>query len=407
MPTPSSAGVFKVMPTPSSAGVFKVVPTPSSAVVPATITATNPNTPAAGQFLDEYSIAQSSVLISQSSVPTSQSSVPSDANFNVTGVVGTTGTMLQHQVYDAYGTVQWKNAAFDNISGDAYTLKNLYQGMLYNEAIGWYYSGQSNDGRWYSPTLKVWNRPDIGPIDGLNLYPFVQDNPINRVDWSGLWGSNVHDTGYALGNTELWATGLGYPIAAAQAIGKADAAVDDIWGGSIGPAPWKGDQGYHFNVPMAGSPGMDSRMVHEHDHLFEAKKAAVRCNDDPITAAKELGTALHPYQDWVAHGDFALGGTTVIHNSHSPQTPLPGKPDLSSYPDDPELDAIGSPDGRPAGAAMRTVTEYWGIRTYDFALFTKGNKRITLTKSMTEDVLDNFLDFVRKGGGPKAKKYFL
>ena len=114
-----------------------------------------------------------------------------DANFNVTGVVSTSGSMLQHQVYSAYGVVSFKNADWSDKSSDSYAQENLYQGMLLNTAIGWYFSGQSNVGRWYSPGLMIWTKPDQGYIDSMALYQFVADNPLNRVDPSGLAATSV------------------------------------------------------------------------------------------------------------------------------------------------------------------------------------------------------------------------
>jgi RHS repeat-associated protein len=115
----------------------------------------------------------------------------SDANFNVTSVISAAGTALQHQVYDAYGNITFTGADADwtplSPNADGYAQEHLYQGMLRNAAIGWYFAGQSNVGRWYGPAEMTWSRADsAGYIDGASLYAFVAANPINRVDPNGL-----------------------------------------------------------------------------------------------------------------------------------------------------------------------------------------------------------------------------
>ena len=110
----------------------------------------------------------------------------SDANYNVTSVISG-GSVDQREVYGPYGAVAFKNSSFAT-SSDGYGLAFLYQGMLYDASIGWYYSGESNNGRWYSPTLQVWGRPDDdGFINGTNETIFVGDNVINSTDPTGMW----------------------------------------------------------------------------------------------------------------------------------------------------------------------------------------------------------------------------
>jgi RHS repeat-associated protein len=114
-----------------------------------------------------------------------------DANFNVTSVISAAGTALQHQVYDAYGNVTFTGTDADwtplSPNADGYAQEHLYQGMLRNAAIGWYFAGQSNVGRWYGPAEMTWSRADsAGYIDGASLYAFVAANPINRLDPLGL-----------------------------------------------------------------------------------------------------------------------------------------------------------------------------------------------------------------------------
>jgi RHS repeat-associated protein len=105
-----------------------------------------------------------------------------DANHNVTGVISTSGTVLQHQVYSAYGEVTFTDASWTTGS-DAYGLSRLFQGMLYDAASGWYVTPN----RLYRAPLAYWNRVDPAQADGLNWYVPFADNPINGEDPTGLW----------------------------------------------------------------------------------------------------------------------------------------------------------------------------------------------------------------------------
>jgi len=138
--------------------------------------------------------------------------------------------------------------------------------------------------------------------------------------------------------------------------------------------------------------------------MVKAKRlcTASHGNDLPEQAAEELGTALHPLQDWVAHGDFGLRMQPriwVIHNMASPQRDF-GDP--GAYPDAPWLDAVGSPDGRPAGAAIR----YIGYSVIDYAIFTPGLRRRMLTKEQTVSALTAYRAYVVVQGGCNCKRYF-
>jgi RHS repeat-associated protein len=117
----------------------------------------------------------------------------SDANFNVTAVISAAGGVLQRQVYDSYGVVAFKDSAWSDQEGDEYAQQRLFQGMDFHSDIGWYFAGQSNYARWYSPTLMVWNRPDdAGFVDGPSRLAFVGGNPINLVDPTGTTWESDH-----------------------------------------------------------------------------------------------------------------------------------------------------------------------------------------------------------------------
>ena len=259
--------------------------------------------------------------------------------------------------------------------------------------------------RFYSPGLGRWISKDpIVEVGGINLYIFSANQPINIVDPYGLWGTAIHRDA-----PRQWAEGLAYKPAAATAIGDRDEAVD---GGTTSPYPIVGDQSYHFN---RNSSGQDSRLQHFDEHF---KKAKERCtwksgfwgwfssHDDPNGATDHFGKALHPRQDWVAHGDFGIRaslGVWVWHNYYSPQTTLGNNQARAEAVDNPQLDSDGL-DGRPAGTAMHYLSD-----NKDYALFHAGTQRLNLTRSLTESALREFLGHIRANAKPcgKCREYFL
>ncbi len=242
------------------------------------------------------------------------------------------------------------------------------------------------------------NRDPIEEKGGINLYLFVDNNPTDSIDIKGLWSSDVH-----YGYTKSWALSLQYAEDSAVAIAQAD---EDVDKGATSFVPISGDQRYHFN---RNGSGKDSRMMLYEEHFRRAKEA---CSDndqeDPKTAAKELGTALHPYQDWVAHGDYGKydeGHVFTIHNQYSPEKYNDwGNP--IGYPDNVNLDAVNGPNGRPAGGAMHPVTTNFGLSVRLYAVYERGTKRFRLTRKMTLDALKEFKKFIEKEGGCKCKNYF-
>ena len=78
------------------------------------------------------------------------------------------------------------------IAGDDlrdFRLKEIrYSGKVRDDATGFHYYGF----RYLAPSMCRWISPDpAGPVDGLNLYQFVRNNPIRYVDADGLQTDEV------------------------------------------------------------------------------------------------------------------------------------------------------------------------------------------------------------------------
>ena len=220
--------------------------------------------------------------------------------------------------------------------------------------------------------------------------------------------------------TEKWAKDNKYPLTAAKVIADADEAVDGgLLGGGLGWAPW-GNQGYHFNRNTIGE---DSRLQYKRNHVanaqfwcnknsegqeyWDAKGVIHKFETRPETAAEQLGFALHPLQDWVAHGDYGIwddDNIFVYHNYYSPQDNLYGE--VTDFPDDPLLDAINGPDGRPAGLAMHSVLKNLNMSVRLFALYEPGTKRISLTQKLSNELLTEFLLWLKDNGTCECQRYF-
>ena len=108
-----------------------------------------------------------------------------DGNGNITMLISTDGTKLAQYLYDSFGNPlgMWGTLAAANTY--RFSSKEL------DRSIGLYYFGY----RYYEPNFQRWLNPDpIGEAGGLNLYGYVGNDPINKVDPLGLEANPIMST---------------------------------------------------------------------------------------------------------------------------------------------------------------------------------------------------------------------
>ena len=100
-----------------------------------------------------------------------------DANGNVTDVLDQDGDAAAHYEYDGFGNA----IARSGTQADANSFR--FSSKYCDGETGLYYYGY----RYYSPDMGRWpNRDSIGEAGGKNLYWFVGNQPVDRVDILGL-----------------------------------------------------------------------------------------------------------------------------------------------------------------------------------------------------------------------------
>jgi RHS repeat-associated protein len=309
--------------------------------------------------------------------------IASDGNGNVVAAVNTdTGTITATFDYGPFGeSVLSEGPARE-------TIPFRFSTKYHDSESGLLYYGF----RYYNPATGRWlSRDPIGEGGGISVYGFVHSSPPNLVDLLGLWGEEVHYR-----RTKEWIVQEGLSVEIAEAIARADNGVDELFDPTeITNANWS----WHFNRSLAG----DSRLEHRDQAVALARKLCTGARDEVAAAAVYLGRALHPLQDWVAHGDFnrmteaptlsGVGFPETRHYWHNWEKGVVGN-GSTGEPDDPELDSDGA-FGRPTIGTMHLGKTLSNGDSVYWAGFHRGNQRIDFTESITKRLVDDFRAYVR------------
>jgi RHS repeat-associated protein len=113
------------------------------------------------------------------------------------------------QIVNTSGTVVWKAAYLPfgqaQILVETITCNIRFPGQYYDSETGLHY----NINRYYNPLTGRYMTPDpIGLEGGINLYPYVQNDPINSIDPEGLEGIGIQKPTTDNG-TKQWHTHYG------------------------------------------------------------------------------------------------------------------------------------------------------------------------------------------------------
>jgi RHS repeat-associated protein len=115
-------------------------------------------------------------------VPSGRVYVTHDANFNVTAITDSSGTVVERYTYDPFGTATVRDAAW-TVTTPAYGWQYLHQGGRLNAESGLY----SFRYREYSPTLGRWVTIDpMGLNPDINVYRAILNNTLFTHDPLGL-----------------------------------------------------------------------------------------------------------------------------------------------------------------------------------------------------------------------------
>lgn len=109
-----------------------------------------------------------------------------DHQNTVIALADDSGSVVESYEYDAYGSTKVFDATGIELSESAVGNRYCFQGREIDWDTGLYYFRA----RWYNPDTGRWLSKDpIGLAGGLNLYVFVDNNPVNLTDPMGLEGA--------------------------------------------------------------------------------------------------------------------------------------------------------------------------------------------------------------------------
>jgi RHS repeat-associated protein len=103
--------------------------------------------------------------------------------FNCTAVADTAGAIQERYGYNAFGLVRFMTSSFGILSSSAYSWETLYGDYRWDNESNLYQVRN----RFAHPNLGRWlTRDPVGYKAGVNLYAYVENNPVKAVDPTGL-----------------------------------------------------------------------------------------------------------------------------------------------------------------------------------------------------------------------------
>jgi RHS repeat-associated protein len=262
----------------------------------------------AGSMQDQY--VWSAVYVdamTERDTPTQRLYVQQDANWNVTALVNTSGSVVERYVYDPYGAVTYLTATWGSLSGSAYAWHYLFQDGRQDQATR-LYNFQHRD---YSATLARWISADPLRYDAgdTNLYRFAADAPVDYVDPGGREVVIVLKTAHSPG---------GLPVGTHITI--------VVKGTSAGSITFNGGGGFSSGSPNNPKPHMGINVPQGQEYPVTTPQGM--SPDEELKALMESYMLLHqvpysatgPNSNTYANQLLKLSGFTVPEGSPPTQT---------------------------------------------------------------------------------------
>lgn len=109
-----------------------------------------------------------------------------DAQFNTVALINQNADVVERYTYTAFGRPEYRNPDFEPRENSSHEWRILFAGYFQDRVTGLYYGRN----RLFNPSLSRWtSRDPIGETGGINLYAFVENDPLNKADPFGLCSS--------------------------------------------------------------------------------------------------------------------------------------------------------------------------------------------------------------------------